>query len=46
MVNEVTDPIKKKLQLLQQGGIDLQMVYKNLPESPAQISPIYERSNR
>lgn len=36
-VNGITDPIRKKLQLLHQGGMDLQKIYKNLP---SEVNPV------
>lgn len=37
-VNEVTDPIKKKLFLLHYGGIELQSIFNNLPDIDPNVS--------
>lgn len=36
--NEITDPIRQKIQLLHQGGKDLLKIYKNLPASSTPVS--------
>lgn len=41
-VNEIKDPQKRKDLLLHWGGINLQRIYKTLPESSASTSDIYK----